>query len=168
MRPGPVTVAAAAVLAFAVVAGARGWIRFDPFARARPVAGASVLAAAIDPDAIAISEPSAGVVEYRVPLPAAPGGRSGASLELRFRAPLDGAKVGAVGEGPRTRASLLRHKRVGGDTVVVPLGPGRIDVVAVRVHRHLRPPPVLRQVGLFAVSPPAAGPLSATSPRWTR
>jgi hypothetical protein len=166
-RAAPLLAAAAVAIGFAAVTAARGATRLDPFARARPAARGSFVAAPIDPDTITTSEPSPGVVEYHVPLADTPAGPR-ATLEIRFRAPLDGARVSAVGAGPRTRATLLRDKRVGGDTVVVPLGPARTDAVEVRVHRHLRPPPILRDVALLAVSPPAAGPPSATSPRWTR
>ena len=107
-----------------------------------------------------------GVVGYRVPLPA--GLTDGDSVELRFRDALDGAKVEAVAEGPRLHATLL-HKRVGGDTVAVPLAPGRVDAVELRVRHHFRAPPILRAAVVFApATASAADPPPAASPRSTR
>jgi hypothetical protein len=50
--------------------------------------------------------------------------------------------------------------------VVVPLVRGRIDAVEVRVHRHLRAPPIVREVVVLApATSPAARPPLAASPR---
>jgi hypothetical protein len=113
------------------------------------------------------SEPSFGVIAFRVPLP--PGTAGADSLQLRFRESLDGARVEAFADGPQLHVTLL-HKRVGGDTVVVPLPPGPIDSVHVRVHRNLRPPPIVRDVAVLTPATPAVAgdqPLAA-SPRSMR
>jgi hypothetical protein len=89
---------------------------------------------------------------------------------LRFRDPLDGARVDAYANGPRLHETLLR-KRIGGDSVLVPMPPGTVDTVEVRVHRNLRPPPIVRDVVLLTPATPAAAaadPPPAASPRSTR
>jgi hypothetical protein len=164
-QPLAITIAAAFGLSAAAFA-VHGRLRVDPFARARPAAAGPLVATPIDPDTVTTTEPRLGVVGYLVPVP--PGVIDADRLELRFRAPLDGARVEAVGGGPRTHATLLRQ-RVGGDTVVVPLAPGRIDAVEVRVHRHLRSPPIVREVVvLAAATSPAPRPPPAASPRSPR
>lgn len=165
MRPLLLTLTAAVGLAWsAAILHAR--LRFEPFARARPAAAGTLVATSIDPGAVITTEPRRGVVDYIVPLPREVVDAD--RLELRFRAALDGARVEAVGSGPRTRATLLRQ-RVGGDTVVVPLVRGRIDAVEVRVHRHLRAPPLVREVVVLApATSPAARPPPAASPRSPR
>jgi hypothetical protein len=156
----------AAVGLSAAAYAVHGRIHVEPFARARPAATGSYVATPIDPGAVTTTELRPGVVGYVVPLP--PGLIDADRLELRFRAALDGARVEAIGGGPRTHATLLRQ-RVGGDSVVVPLAPGRIDAVEVRVHRHLRPTPIVREVVVVAAAtspaprpPPGA---SLRSPR---
>jgi hypothetical protein len=140
VRPIPWGIAAAAALALAAV-GLHGRVHLDAIAGARRAPHGPLVARAIGADTITTSEPYFGLIAFRIPLPA--GTVDGDSVELRFREPLDGARVEAFGQGPRTSATLLR-KRVGGDTVVVPLAPGRVDAVDVRVHRNLRPPPIVR------------------------
>jgi hypothetical protein len=162
-----------AALAVGVVIGL-GWtiailhdrFRLDPFARGRAAPHARLVSTQIDPDVITSSELAFGVVDYRVPLPA--GLTDGDSVELRFRDALDGAKVEAVADGPRLHATLL-HKRIGGDTVAVPLAPGRVDAVELRVRHHFRAPPILRTAVVFApATVSAADPPPAASPRSTR
>lgn len=165
MRPLLLTVAAAVGLAWsAAILHAR--LRLDPFARARPATPGTLVATPIDPGAVTTTEPGRGVVDYIVPLPREV--IDADRLELRFRTALDGARVEAVGAGPRTRATLLRQ-RVGGDTVVVPLPRGRVDAVEVRVHGHLRALPIVRDARvLVPVTGPAARPPPAASPRSPR
>jgi hypothetical protein len=165
MRPLLLTVTAAVGLAWsAAILHAR--LRLDPFARARPAPAGTFVATPIDPGTVVTTEPRRGVVDYIVPLPREVVDAD--RLELRFLAALDGVRVEAVGSGPRTRATLLRQ-RVGGDTVVVPLVRGRIDAVEVRVHRHLRAPPLVREVVVLApATSPAARPPPAASPRSPR
>jgi hypothetical protein len=165
MRPLVLTVGAFVALVW-VAAIVHGRVRVDPFARAAPAPRPSLAARPIDPNTITTTEPELGVVAYRVPLPS--GLTDGDAVELRFRAALDGAKVEAFGEGPRLNARLLR-KRVGGDTVVVPLTPGRVDVVEVRVHRNLREPSIVREVVVMApISSGAGDPPRAASARSIR
>jgi hypothetical protein len=105
---------------------------------------------ALPPEIMLTSEPYFGLIAFRIPIPA--GTVDGDSVQLRFREPLDGARVEAFGQGPRTSATLLR-KRIGGDTVVVPLAPGRVDAVDVRVHRNFRPPPIVRDAAVLVPAP---------------
>lgn len=163
----------AAVIAAGVIVGLawavailHGRLRVDPFAHARAAPRTRLVSTQIDPDTITTSETAFGVVDYRVPLPA--GLTDGDSVELRFRDGLDGAKVDAEGDGPRAHAKLL-HRRIGGDTVSVPLTPGRTDAVEVRVRHHFRAPPILRAAVVFApATTAAADPPPAASPRSTR
>jgi hypothetical protein len=146
------------------VAILHGRVGGNPFAHATP--RTRLTSTLIDPDEITIREPSFGVVAYHVPLPADL--IDGDSVELRFRAALDGAKVDAEGDGPRSHAKLL-NKRIGGDTVSVPLGPGRIDAVDLRVRHHFRTAPILRSAVVFVpATTTAADPPPAASPRSTR
>jgi hypothetical protein len=162
MRPLLLTVVAAVGLAWsAAILHAR--LRLDPFPHARHAAPGTLVATPIDPGAVTTTEPRRGVVDYIVALPGEV--IDADRVELRFRAALDGARVEAVGAGPRTHATLLRQ-RVGGDTVVVPLPRGRVDAVEVRVHRNRRAPPIVRDARvLIAVTGPAARPPPAASPR---
>jgi hypothetical protein len=138
--------AGAFALAAALVAPAAGcWGSSDwnPFAR-KPPPAVPVIVTPIDLDAVTASEPSPWIVRYRVALPPVCPALSASTLKLRFAAPLNGAKVDAVVEGPRQRVTVLDGKRVGGDTIAVPLAPGTLDTVDVRVHRRLRAPPIVR------------------------
>jgi hypothetical protein len=143
VRPIAWGIAAAGALALAAV-GLHGRVRLDTLAR--PASRGPLVATAIGADTITTTEPYFGLIAFQIPLPA--GTVDGDRVELRFREPLDGARVEAYGQGPRTSATLLR-KRVGGDTVVVPLAPGRVDTVDVRVHRNFRPPPIVRDVAVL-------------------
>jgi len=165
MRPTVLGVVAAVVLVVAAVL--HGRFRLDPFAHARAAPRGAMVATPIGADTVMTSEPSFGVIAFRVPLP--PGTAGADSLQLRFREPLDGARVEAFADGPQLHATLL-HKRAGGDTVVVPLPPGPVDSVHIRVHRNLRPPPIVRDVALLVPATPAAAgdPRPATSPRSMR
>ena len=165
MRPAALAVGVVIGLAW-TLAILHGRFRLDPFAHARAAPRARLVSQQIDPDAITSSELAFGVVEYRVPLPA--GLTDGDSVELRFRNALDGAKVDAVADGPRVHATVLR-KRIGGDTVAIPLAPGRVDAVELRVRHHLRAAPILRAAVVFApATTGSAGPPPAASPRSTR
>ncbi|HMF43055.1 MAG TPA: hypothetical protein VKQ32_20420 [Polyangia bacterium] len=160
MRPTVLGILAAVVLVVAAVLHGRAHL--DPFAHARTAPRGPLVTTAIGADTVTTTEPSFGVIAFRVPLPE--GTVNADSVELRFREPLDGARVEGFADGPRTHATLL-HKRVGGDTIVVPLPPGPIDSVHVRVHRNLRPPPIVRDVVMLTpATPPAAGdpPLAAS------
>jgi len=171
MRPALFGVLAAAGLVAAAVLHDR--LRLDPFAHARAAPAGPLVRTPLAADVIVTSEPGLGVIAFRVPLP--PGTTGADSLALRFREPLDGARVDAFGDGPHTHATLLR-KRIGGDTVLVPMPLGAVEAVEVRVHRNLRPPPLVRDVALLtAASDPApatpaaaADPPRAASPRSTR
>ena len=149
--------ATAAAVATALVAlplsGCWGSSDWNPFAP-QPAPAVPVVATPIDADAVAISEPSPWIVRYRVTLPPVCAPLAGGTLKLRFAAPLDGAKVDAFVEGPRQRVTVLHGKRVGGDTVAVPLAPGTLDTVDVWVHRRLRPPPIVRDA--VVERPPSA------------
>jgi hypothetical protein len=145
MRPTVLGITAAALLVTAAVVHAR--FRLDAFAPVRTgLPGPVVRRTPVAPEKIVTTEPSFGVVAYQVPMPPAPA--AGDSVELRFREPLDGAKVSAFASGTRTRATLL-SQRIGGDTVVVPLPLGTVDALEVRVHRNLRPPPIVRDVAVL-------------------
>jgi hypothetical protein len=137
-------VSAAGLLAMAVsLAGCWGSSDWNPFAR-QPAPAGQVVASPIDADAVTISEPSPWIVRYRVTLPPVCALLAGGTLKLRFASRLDGAKVDAFVEGPQQRVGVLHGKRVGGDTVAVPLAPGTLDTVDVWVHRRLRSPPIIR------------------------
>jgi hypothetical protein len=127
----------------APLAGCWGSSDVNPFAR-QPAPPGPVVATPIDADAVAISEPSPWIVRYRVSLPAVCAPLAGGTLKLGFTARLDGAKVDAFVEGPRQRVAVLHGKRVGGDSVAVPLAPGTLDTVDIWVHRRLRSPPIVR------------------------
>jgi hypothetical protein len=160
-------VAAAVALAAAAFA-LPGRFHFDPLMRARAALRGPMVTMPIAADAIVTTEPGLGVMAFRVPLP---DGTAGAdSVTLRFREPLDGARVEAFANGPRLHETLLR-KRIGGDSVVVPMPLGTVDTVEVGVHRHLRPPPIVRDVALLTPATPAAAaadPPPAASPRSPR
>jgi len=149
MRPTVIGILAAVGLVAAAVL--HGRVRLDPFARAGAAAAGPVTRTPIEAGTVTISEPGFGVIAYRVPLPAATGADN---VELRFRDPLDGARVEAFATGPGLHTTLL-HKRIGGDTVAVPMPFGTVDTVEVRVHRNLRPPPIVRDVVMVV---PAANP----------
>lgn len=101
---------------------------------------------ALDPASLEVAEERGPRnVRYLVRLPA-PAGWS--ELELRFRQGLDGARVDALGSGPRQSLTLLEGRRVGSDTVTVPLAPVPLEVIEVVVHRHLRPLPLIAGVRL--------------------
>lgn len=160
MRPTVLGILAAAALVAASVVHAR--LHLDPFAKFRAAPRGPMVTTPIGAETVTTSEPSFGVIAFGVPLPA---GMAGAdSVELRFRQPLDGARVEAFADGPQLHATLLR-KRVGGDTIVVPLPPGPVETVRVRVHRNLRPPPIVRDVVVLTPATPAAAgdpPLAAS------
>ena len=132
---------ATAIALAAPVAGCWGSSEWNPFARQPPPR--PVVTTPIDADAVMISEPSPWMVRYRVTLPPECAASPAGTLKLRFAARLDGAKVDAFVEGPRQRVTVLRGRRVGGDTVAVPLVPGTLDTVDVWVHRRLRSPPIV-------------------------
>lgn len=144
-RTGAALLAAAASLA--PLAGCWGPSDWNPLAT-RTEPAVPVVATPVDPDAVSISEPTPRIVRFRVMLPVQSLVPAGGVLKLRFAAPLNGAKVDAFVEGPRQRATVLHGKRTGGDTIAVPLAPGSVDTVDVWVHRHLRPPPIVRDVVL--------------------
>ena len=125
------------------LSGCWGSNEWNPFARQPPPA-TPVAVTPIDADAVTISEPTPWIVRYRVALPPVCASLSDGTLKLRFAARLDSAKVDAFVEGPRQRVTVLHGKRVGGDSVAVPLVPGTVDTVDVWVHRRLRSPPIIR------------------------
>jgi hypothetical protein len=158
----------AAVALAAAAFALHGRFHFDPLMRAHAAPLGPMMTTPIAADTIGTTEPGFGVMVFRVPLPDGAAGADG--LELRFREPLDGARVDAFASGPRLHQMLLR-KRIGGDSVVVPMPPGTVDTIEVRVHRNLRPPPIVRDVALLTPATPAAAtadPPPATSPRSTR
>jgi len=142
-RAGAAALVTATAVLTAPLAGCLGSIDMNPFARPPAPAGPGI-ATPSDADAVAISEPSPWIVRYRITLPPMCAALANGTLKLRFTARLDGAKVDAFVEGPRQRVAVLHGKRVGGDTVAVPLAPGTLDTVDVWVHRRLRSPPVIR------------------------
>jgi hypothetical protein len=165
MRPAALAIGVVVGLGWAI-AIFHGRLRPGLFAHSRTAPHARMISAPIDPAVITTSEQGLGVVGYRVPLPA--GLIDGDTVELRFRDALDGAKVEAAADGPRLHATLL-HKRIGGDTVAVPLAPGRIDAVELRIRHGFRAPPVLRAAVVFVpVTVGAAGPPRTASPRSMR
>ena len=149
----------------APLAGCWGSSDVNPFAR-RPAPPGPVVTTPIDDDAVAISEPSPWIVRYRVSLPPVCTPLAGGTLKLRFTARLDGAKVDAFIEGPRQRVAVLHGKRVGGDTIAVPLAPGTLDTVDLWVHGRLRSPPIVHDAVIerLAATAEAAGrpPLAAS------
>ena len=145
--------AIAAGIGLVAISVLHGGHHLDLFTHARAAPHGPLVTTPIGADTVTTSEPSFGVVAFRVPLPA--GTTDADSVELRFREPLDGARVEAFADGPQLHATLL-HKRVGGDTIVVPLPAGAIDLVHVRVHRNLRPPPIVRGVAVLTPATPAA------------
>ena len=163
----PVTIAAAVVVGLAwTVAIVHGRLRLDPFAHARAAPRPRLVSAQIDPDAITTSGYGFGEVSYRVALPL--GLTDCDSVEFRFRDGLDGAKVEATADGPQLHGRLL-DKRIAGDTVAVPLAPGRVDTVDLRVRHHFRAPPILRTAVVFMPArPPAADRSPPTWPPPTR
>jgi hypothetical protein len=78
---------------------------------------------------------------YRVQL-TQPTGHGQRVLQIRFRGPLEGAKVDANGTGPHQVVRLLEDKRIGGDTVTVPLGNTDLSAVELQVHHHHGPTPL--------------------------
>lgn len=92
---------------------------------------------------------SAGRTRFQLHLPPpAEGAPPYSRVELRFRAPLDGARVDADGRGPRHQLRLLDGQRLRGDTVTIELAPFQIETVTVDVHHHLRPVPIVAAVRL--------------------
>jgi hypothetical protein len=89
---------------------------------------------------------------YLAGVPALPGstrfdfelGAGGRSLELRFEQPLRGAKVDVSAWGPSGPMTLLHEQRVGASTLTLAWGANDVESVSVRVHQHLREPPVVR------------------------
>jgi hypothetical protein len=67
-------------------------------------------------------------------------------VQLRFRDPLEGAKVDASGSSARAGVTLLHEQRFGGDVVTVDLPGVPLDTLEVVVHHHLRRVPILRDV----------------------
>lgn len=78
-----------------------------------------------------------GSTDFEVAL--APGAHS---LTVVFREPLRGAKVDVTSWG----MTLVHEKRVAGRSLTVEWGPAEVPRVWVRVHQHLREPPVLMEV----------------------
>ena len=156
--------ATATVTALALsLSGCWGSSDVNPFAQ-HPAPACPVVTTPIDADAVTISEPSPWIVRYRVALPPMCAPLAGGTLKLRFASPLDGAKVDAFVEGPRQRVTVLHGRRVGGDTVAVPLAPGTLDTVDVWVHRRLRSPPIVRDAVIERPDVEVAGrpPLAAS------
>jgi hypothetical protein len=133
------------------VSGCRdGWLA-GPLQRRAPAAGAGALAWTPAPadTAVEVQDDDGGTVRYRMQLPVADGGAAPLrGVELRFHEPLDGARVDAWAVSDRGWLVVLAGRRIGGDTVVVPLPPGGQDRIELAVHHHLRPLPVVRSVRL--------------------
>jgi len=113
-------------------------------------AGAESLAwTRIDPAGVATEEdPSRGIAHFQIDVPAAAGAGPLRQLELRFVQALDGARVDVDAIGARHEVTLLRGKRAGGATIVIPLAPLPLDRIEVTVHHHLRPAPLLQELRL--------------------
>jgi hypothetical protein len=132
--------------ALALLAGAgcrKGWCA-AACDRTRSPARANLTWTTASSDAITIAEEHDGRrVRYGVQLPAAASLRQ---VQLRFREGLQGAKVDARGRSLRAEVSLLHDRRFGGNVVTVDLPGVRLEYLAVVVHHHLRPTPILRDV----------------------
>jgi hypothetical protein len=147
---GPVLIGLAAAL---LAGGCREAWWLGPFARKPAAPPAPVTWTAVPGEAIEVIEQGHGerTIRYRVRLPAADEGAGGGGpsrLELRFREPLEGAKVHALGAGPRHHLRLIDGRRVRGDTVTVALAPFPLDDVFVEIHHHMRPTPIVAEVRL--------------------
>lgn len=133
----------AAALALVLLAGGgcrEGWTLGLP--GQSPPAAPTLAWTAVEAGALTlVDEQAHRTVRYRVAL--SQGGAGAAAVEVRFHRPLDGAKADAFGLGPHGRHTLLHERRVGGDTVVIPVGALPVEAVEVVVHHHLRPPPLL-------------------------
>jgi hypothetical protein len=136
-------------LLLAPASGCRERWLFHPLQR--PAAPATELVwSGFDPAALEVAEDGRyGTVRYRLRLvTSAAGVPDLQQIELRFREPLEGAKVDARGEGPRQALTLLQGKRIGGDTVRIALAPLELDRLDVVIHHHRRPLPLVQQVRL--------------------
>jgi hypothetical protein len=71
-------------------------------------------------------------------------GEGGRSLEVRFDHPLRGAKVDVTAWAPGGTMTLMHEQRVGGERLPLTWGTNDVRSVTVRVHEHLREPPVVR------------------------
>jgi hypothetical protein len=99
-----------------------------------------------------IEDRSRGAVRYRLRLPEGTAGADLRRLDVSFQRPLDGARVDVRGAGPRHALTLLHGRRIGGDTVAIPLAPALTDVDLV-VHHHLRPVPLLARIRAGRAAP---------------
>ena len=70
-------------------------------------------------------------------------GDGGRSLEVTFSEPLRGAKVDVTATSDRGWMSLMEERRQGGSKLTLSWGENNVTRVTVRVHQHLRKPPVL-------------------------
>ncbi len=128
--------------------GGRGRWMFGPFARP-PEPTRSLTYTRVAPAELEITEDHhGGTVHYRVRPPVVPGGVDLRLVELRFRDPLDGARVDARGAGARQTLTLLHGRRIGGDRLTIPVGALPLESIDVVVHHHLRPTPLVEQVTL--------------------
>jgi hypothetical protein len=158
MRPRHLAALAALALALVVLLARRDrdhWL-FGPFQRAAPLEERVAWEAlpGADVDAYEIAHGMDGAIRVRARLP---DGTTGIErVEVRFHAPLDGARVDAWAVGDRGWQTLLDGRRVAGDTVAIPVPPGPIDRVELTVHHHLRPLPVVRDVRFGRPPTPAA------------
>jgi hypothetical protein len=164
--PGSAVAAAALAAIAALSAGCGGRWLLGPFQREaaaeEPLSWAPLPAAT----AVDVVESGHGSVHLRVPLPPtspATGAGAGAGalrrVEVRFHDPLNGALVDAEVVGAPGWLTVVDGKRIGGDTVAVPIPPGDLDRLELTVHHHLRPLPVVREVRLGrATAATAPGP----------
>jgi hypothetical protein len=146
VRPGSAALGAILLVAFA---GCHERWLLGPF-EGRRQAPEALAWSSLDPrDVDIVEQRSHGSVRYRVHLPGVAHSRA-LRLELRFREPLAGARVDAHGTGPRHALTLVNRRRVGGDTIAVPLAPLAFERVDVIVHHHLRAVPLVQEVRLGA------------------
>lgn len=73
-----------------------------------------------------------------------PVGPGAHELTVRFAHPLRGAAVDVDAWGPQGALPLWRAERVPGDALALRWGDAEVREVQVRVHQHLREPPVVR------------------------
>jgi hypothetical protein len=132
------------------------WL-FGPFAHAAPAAETLTWTSQAGDALDVIESQLSGAVTYVVALPPNARATGLRRVELRFHDPLNGARVDAHAIGASGRHPLLDGRRIGGDTVAIPVPPLDLDRLQLTVHHHLRPLPVVAEVRFGRSAHVAAG-----------